>query len=120
MAVVHKNAEVVREAFERWAGDDVDRVLELYTPDVILDTGGFFLPAGVHRGIGEVREALSKILSEQTIRATRHLDLEVSGDWVLAVAHFDDDFENACLFRLHDGLIAQIEAPSNSVTGVGE
>ena len=88
----------------------MDRVLELYTPDVILDTGGVLLPAGVHRGIGEVREALMKIASERTLRSPRHLDLEVSGDWVLAVSHLDDS-EHCCLFRLRDGLIAQIECP---------
>jgi hypothetical protein len=117
LTVVQRNAQVVREAFERWGADDFISVVELYTPDITMDTNGVIVAAGVHRGRQDVTDALVELASKQPERSLRRLELEENGDWVLALAEFSDGFCHAGLFRLRDCLIAQIETAPNADEG---
>ncbi|MFN2616987.1 MAG: nuclear transport factor 2 family protein [Thermoleophilaceae bacterium] len=110
MAVVQRNAEVVRDAFQRWAGADFASVVELYAPEVIMDTGGVVVARAVYRGREEVSAALVDLAARRPSRAVRELHLEESGDWVIAIAEFADGLHSAMLFRLRGGLICHIEA----------
>jgi SnoaL-like domain len=110
VAVASRNAEIVREAFARWAASDVSGVVKLYAPDVTFDSGGVFLPAGIHRGRRNVGAALVELALHRPVWLVRTLRLEESGNWVLAVADFDDGFQHVGLYRLDDGLIAHVEA----------
>jgi len=117
MAVIQRNAEVVREAFERWATDDFTSVLELYAPDIRLDAGGGYGLRGICHGREEVADVLLEQASRQPVRSLRNLELEESGDWVLAVADFHDGIRHVSLFQLRDGLVSRIEAAPTADEG---
>ena len=129
MPVLERNSELVLQAFALFERGDIDGLLDLYHPDVVMHASGVLMDRGVYRGRADLGRALERLHASGASREIVEFEAHDSGELVVAhgvvcrperttaawvVAVMDGQI------RLIEGYLSASEAWQRAEAGAGE
>ena len=91
MAVATDNASLIREGYERFAAQDVEGVLALFSPELVWEIPGPQALAGEYRGREGAAEFFMKLPEYWDSIEVRPLEVLSEGERVVVIGRFNLD-----------------------------
>jgi ketosteroid isomerase-like protein len=110
--------EIVRQVGERWNAGDIDALLELYSDDIVVQTGEHWPEQGTVQGKAAFRESIDEWLSVWQAIAIETGQIEAHGDRVVVrgawqstgrLSGVEGTLPIHIVFTVRDGRIARLE-----------